>query len=455
MSSNSGIDNDRAASTCDGGLLFGIDDIKEANFYSDHIALNSSRILVEDVKYIYNLFLHNAGGNITKLEETVKNMNDKISKFKVSDEVWDRNEFTTVIESIIAGVGKFIFVLAGKTAGKSLLFRSLEKQFPMKVFMLNLQTKPNILKGLLSTLRKRQWADDDTQERIKKMILNASSAVIKEAIPEDFGVNAENIENLFGLAAGESDSIETLSNLIDELVAGLGEITLVIDEADVAFKISPDASQDEIKAAKEALALFTTLTKSQNKVNVILVSSEHAFPYQLRDSKLDFNLANCNGYVYAGEVPPKDMYELLTVEWGVDSNIALALINLYGGHIYDMMIALERLQLEKEEFNWFFDSNLSDDVQQCLECKFEKDEDNIRMRDTLRQLALTGFVPLKSIRDVIAMKISENNVGGVVKVAGTIVGLRKEVWEQTKFKNGIVPTKQSMRLVIAEVLENE
>jgi hypothetical protein len=223
---------------------------------------------VEDVKYIYNLFLHNAGGNITKLEETVKNMNDKISKFKVSDEVWDRNEFTTVIESIIAGVGKFIFVLAGKTTGKSLLFRSLEKQFPMKVFMLNLQTKPNILKGLLSTLRKRQWADDDTQERIKKMILNASSAVIKEAIPEDFGVNAENIENLFGLAAGESDSIEILSDLIDELVAGLGEITLVIDKADVAFKISPDASQDEIKAAKEALALFTTLTKSQNKVTM-------------------------------------------------------------------------------------------------------------------------------------------------------------------------------------------
>jgi hypothetical protein len=191
------------------------------------------------------------------------------------------------------------------------------------------------------------------------------------------------------------------------------------------------------------------------QVNVILISSEHAFPYRLRDPRLDFNLDNCNGYIYAGEVPPKDMYELLTAKWGIESNIALALINLYGGHVYDMMLAIERLQSRKHKFNWYFDSNLSDNVKRCLKWNFEKCEDNVRMRDTLRQLAITGFAPLDDINDPVAIKISENNVGGTVKKTGITIGLRDEVWLETKYENGIVPTKQAMRLVIAKLLEIE
>jgi hypothetical protein len=177
------------------------------------------------------------------------------------------------------------------------------------------------------------------------------------------------------------------------------------------------------------------------------------FPYRLRHPEQEFNLANFNGYIYAGEVPPKDMYDLLTVKWGIDPNLAVALINVYGGHIYDMKEVLSRLHLEKETFRQLFDSNLSDDVRDCLEWKFEKDEDDMRMRDTLRQLAVTGFVPLKSIKDPVAKVISMNNVGGVVKSFAKVIGLRPDVWQQTKFENGIVPTKQSMRLVIAKILE--
>ena len=77
----------------------------------------------------------------------------------------------------------------------------------------------------------------------------------------------------------------------------------------------------------------------------------------------------------------------------------------------------------------------------------------MKMRDTLRQLAITGFVPLKSIEDPVAEVISAKNVGGVVQKSAEVIGLRPEVWQETKFKNGIVPATQSMRLVIAEMLE--
>ena len=118
-----------------------------------------------------------------------------------------------------------------------------------------------------------------------------------------------------------------------------------------------------------------------------------------------------------------------------------------------MQNALSRLDLDKEKFRCFFDSNLSDNVLRCLEWKFEDDADKKRMRDSLRQLAETGFVPLMKINDPVAKVISLNNVGRVVKKSGIVVGLRTEVWEQTKFENGIVPSKQSMRLVIAERLK--
>ena len=188
------------------------------------------------------------------------------------------------------------------------------------------------------------------------------------------------------------------------------------------------------------------------QLNVILVSSEHSFPFRLTDPRLGFNLDNFNGYIYAGEVSPKDMYELLTEKWGVESNLAVALIDHYGGHIYDVYLALTRLSYDKEGF-WLMDSNLSDEVRLCLKWKGESEGDRDRMRDALRQLATTGFYPIEERTDPVARVISENNVGGVVKYFSSIIGLRPDVWKSTKLKNGIVPSKQAMRLAIAEVLE--
>ena len=99
------------------------------------------------------------------------------------------------------------------------------------------------------------------------------------------------------------------------------------------------------------------------------------------------------------------------------------------------------------------DSSLSNAVDLCLQWKGESEGDRERMRDALRQLATTGFYPIKRRTDPVARVISENNVGGVVKLSSKIIGLRRDVWKSTKLENGIVPSKQSMRLAIAKVLE--
>ena len=187
------------------------------------------------------------------------------------------------------------------------------------------------------------------------------------------------------------------------------------------------------------------------QLNVILVSSEHSFPFKLVDQKLGFNINNLEKLIFAGEVSPKEMNQLLTCEWGVGDRLAVALIDHYGGNIWDVYRALIRLATERKSF-YAPDPRLSSAVIKCLKWKENQEGDHELMVEALRQLAVTGFCPVDDYDDPIANVISANYVGGVVMKGSVIIGLPEEVWESTNCKYGIVPSKQSVRLAIAEEL---
>lgn len=140
------------------------------------------------------------------------------------------------------------------------------------------------------------------------------------------------------------------------------------------------------------------------------------------------------------------MFTLLTVEWELTDALALALVDLYGGHLYDIYLALIRLREMKEDF-FPFDADLSANIAMCFKEKIEKSI----LVDALKLLAETGFVPLKERDDPVAEVLSKNNVAGVVKASSLNVGLPKHVWEDG-CKHGLVPSCQSTRLLIAEYL---
>jgi hypothetical protein len=178
------------------------------------------------------------------------------------------------------------------------------------------------------------------------------------------------------------------------------------------------------------------------------VSSEHVFPFRLVNPQLGFNLKDINKFIFAGEVAPSEMFKLLTQEWKLTENLALAIIDLYGGHIWDVYQALLSLRMEKEDFV-LFDGDLSANIANCFKSKIEKEE----MIRALRLLAQNGFVPLKERDDPIAEVLSLQNVGGVVKEIALNIGLPKTVWKDD-CEFGIVPASQSTRLIIAKYLAN-
>lgn len=85
-----------------------------------------------------------------------------------------------------------------------------------------------------------------------------------------------------------------------------------------------------------------------------------------------------------------------------------------------------------------------------LNC-LKSDVDKSRMISLLTQIAESRFAPISDKGDPVAEVISKYNVGGLVqKEKGTVVGLTPDAWGEHKL--GLVPSAQSIRLVIAKVL---
>ena len=74
-------------------------------------------------------------------------------------------------------------------------------------------------------------------------------------------------------------------------------------------------------------------------MNVILVSTEDTFPVRMWNN-LKFDRSNFSRIIYAGEVKPSKMYELLTEHWGLGPHLSTALIDQFGGHIHDISLAM-------------------------------------------------------------------------------------------------------------------
>ena len=104
------------------------------------------------------------------------------------------------------------------------------------------------------------------------------------------------------------------------------------------------------------------------------------------------------------------MYELLTTWWGVGHNLAVALIDIYGGHIYDVLRKL--LELNSKEDSFIPGSTMqANDVMRCLDF----DGNRQHMRELLTQIAEKEFAPTRNKNDREAEVISKYNVGGLVQ----------------------------------------
>ena len=251
------------------GLLSQIEDVTVADFYSGSINLERAYESLNDDKLIYNICLENAKGDEIEMDAALQLLLATSKTFMTSDEVWDRNQLKKTLETVIVkGQGQFLCLLAGKNTGKSLVLHYLENQFKEKVFVVDLRENSNILHKLVDVLNARQSYFLSVQSSLydnRVDILKSIVAAVTRTFPiidshaTEVGTHASKV---FFTNTGPPN----LHDLVTNLAAGLGCITLIIDEANIALTIKHDTPYEEKKDARNALSYFTTLTKQKQQV---------------------------------------------------------------------------------------------------------------------------------------------------------------------------------------------
>ena len=250
------------------GLLLNVD-VKTADFFTSELDMNKSVTLLKDFNHIYNVGLNNAVQNAVKFDENLQSIVQRANSFIESNQLWNRDKLISALERIIKTKGgKLSCVLGGKNTGKSLVLKEMEKRFQEKVLLINLRGKSDILSGVIEELRVRKLryrpnqSNDAIVTVIGRVLYGAVAGKLKDI------VSLSDYQTFFDAIMKKPDA---LASVLDEIASGYGGITLIIDEANIALTIKEHTTPAEIKATREALAVFTKLTKEQRQASHFLM----------------------------------------------------------------------------------------------------------------------------------------------------------------------------------------
>ena len=255
------------------GLLCGIQDFGAAKDYSRSMIIKDAAALLNDTGYIYRCALMDAKGNVQECEKNIANIVENARKFRASKEVvWDREELQATLNEVITDEGRFVCFLGGKSTGKSLILEKLQMDNKDSVFLLDLRRSSDIslvLQTVLEERRKILTEDENLLLNSVKEGIALTATAVKQKVAVGF---------LKGLTSGitailENDKAKkSLEVLIAEIIKLKedGNVTFIVDEANIAFTITPWKTAESIEKVKAVLALFTRLTKQNGKVRFFL-----------------------------------------------------------------------------------------------------------------------------------------------------------------------------------------
>jgi len=210
-------------------------------------------------------------GSGRNIEEYLNSIKFSAKEFILKKEVYDREEILHSIRTLIRDSGNFVCLLGGKSTGKSLIFkhfedpRNHEKHLSLiNIDMRSYAEKRNILEALLKSLAKTKTHNSievikSTIEKVMPALISTIVSSIGIDAPVDVGVIMK------ALKENNANESEILECLLMELSFTFGNLTIIIDEANLAF--DPFNSSVEIlNKAKADLQVFTRLTKQMSMV---------------------------------------------------------------------------------------------------------------------------------------------------------------------------------------------
>ena len=101
---------------------------------------------------------------------------------------------------------------------------------------------------------------------------------------------------------------------------------IVIDELNRALKGKTDADKEK---TLDTLQMLVGYAKQDQRLNVLLASSEHSEPFRLRD--IGFKSSHFSYSMLVSDVAPVEMRSLLRDKWGMEAHLMDAVMAVWGG----------------------------------------------------------------------------------------------------------------------------
>ena len=141
------------------------------------------------------------------------------------------------------------------------------------MFLVDLRRNSDILGSLIENLRERRLRYKSNQ--FSNTIMKVVSGLVYKATDGKLKdiVSLSDYQMVFEALV---KTPAALASVLDDISRGYGGITFIIDEANIALSINEFTTVAEIKATREALAIFTRLTKQKQSVSY-LYSSLHFY----------------------------------------------------------------------------------------------------------------------------------------------------------------------------------
>jgi len=401
------------------------------------------------------------------VKEYLTQASKKRSQFLDSDVVYDREEIKTALHHVLVEKGQLVLLMGGKSLGKSTLLKELAKQKKpilghdgAERSLLYVDARScggDLTEGLLAALQsemreqQRLLKSGDSNRVIQSE--QAAESIISRLFTSPKSVSLE--LSYKGVSIGtQLDFLDGPSN-VDQSIALLSKVSeaaksqgqyfcLIIDEANLAFPAPPDPFKGlpsppltlkQLNTQRQ-LEKLVELTKQNRQMNVLLVSSEYAYPYRLLHGNF-FNITNLTRTLFAGEVSPADMRILLRDKWGLGPHLSDVFLAFFGGHVHMASQALALLAQQLDDFDCLqvAPKGVSSSISFCLSVN-----DGGAMLAMLTALAQKGFAPVSTAENVSAQAISRANIGGLVDACDTVAGLPKGLRMNSRY--GLVPSSQ-------------
>ena len=275
-------------------------------------------------------------------------------KFMQGNTIVDRKAFIQSLTDAIFEDGLLTLVLGGKSVGKSLVVSYVADKVRQAqgssrtVVLANLRRggEADFYQAVFGAAAEQQGLAEKLPSLFKEVVTMASGLVAAaENLNAATAPLAASVRSIIGIMQPEQKAL-TFSKLVKSIQETGNNTAIIIDEANLA--LPNDGNDAKAETAKTALAQITGETKEAFTASVILISSEHGYPYKLANAGL--NLVDIKNIIIAPEVPPVDMFKMLTDHLGMGHRLARLFVATYGGSIDAVYTALGNLMNKGDQF---------------------------------------------------------------------------------------------------------